>query len=180
MKKLSIQDLAAVGIGSAVFFLLGRFLSIATPVPTISISLQYGLLAYVSVTFGPVVGALTGFLGHLCIDLSEGVHWWGWIFSSAAFGALVGVLANVTRIRADKLDKRMLLHFNVIQIAVHVVCWAGIAPVLDIWWYGESIDKLFDQGLTAALVNGITTAIVGSGLLMAHAAILRRNKSTTK
>lgn len=175
MKKLTVKDLAAVLLGAAVFFVLGRFASIPTPVPTISVTFQYGVLAYIAVAFGPAVGALVGFLGHLCIDLSEGVHWWGWIFGSAAFGALVGVLANVTRIRVEKLDQRMLLHFNVIQIAVHVVCWAGLAPVLDLWWYGETMDKLFDQGLMAALVNAITTAIVGTGLLLAHKAMKDKN-----
>lgn len=174
MKKFSIRNLTAVFLGAAVFFVLGRYASISTPVPTISVTFQYGVLAYLAVVFGPAVGALAGFLGHLSIDLCDGVLWWGWIFGSAAFGALVGVLSNVTRISADQLDRRMLLHFNVIQVAVHVVCWAGIAPVLDIWWYGESIDKLFDQGLTAALVNASTTAIVGSALLVAHAARKRK------
>ena len=180
MKKLTAKDLAAIGVGSALFFVLGRFCSIPTPVPTISIYLQYGLLAVLAVAYGPTAGALVGFIGHLLIDLSMGVHWWAWIVASAAFGALVGVLSNVVRLSPSGLDRDNLIRFNVIQLAVHVVCWAGIAPVLDIWWYAEPIDKLFDQGLTAALVNAVTTALVGTALMALNARIKAKSAAGQK
>ena len=64
----------------------------------------------------------------------------------------------------------MLIRFNLCQMAVHVVCWAGIAPVLELLLYSESMDRIFEQGLTAALSNAVTTAIVSSILLCAYAA----------
>jgi energy-coupling factor transport system substrate-specific component len=51
-----------------------------------------------------------------------------------------------------------------------VVCWAGVAPVLEIVLYNESMDLIFAQGLTAAIANTVTTAIVGSALLLTRTA----------
>lgn len=178
MKKLSARTIGVTVAGAALFFVLGRYASIPTPVPTVSIFFQYGWLGFIAVVFGPVAGVLAGFLGHLLIDLSQGELFWSWIAASSAFGGLVGLLANIVRIDPANMDRHNLVKFNLCQVAVHVVCWAGIAPVLDIWWYAEPIDKLFDQGLTAAGANAVTTAIVGSALLAAYSAA--RARATAK
>ena len=44
MKKFSVKTIVAIGIGAALFFVLGRFVAIPSPVPNTSISVQYGLL----------------------------------------------------------------------------------------------------------------------------------------
>ncbi len=180
MKKFTVRDIVAIGIGAALFFVLGRFVAIPSPVPNTNISVQYGLLGFLSVVYGPVVGGLAGFIGHTLIDLSYGSPWWSWIVTSGAFGALVGVLAIITRIDPTNLGKGGIIKFNLIQLAVHVVCWAGLASVLDIWWYSEPIEKLFAQGLTAAIANSVTTAIVGSMLLVVYAATKPKAGSLTK
>ena len=41
----SIKTVVAVGIGAALFFVLGRFVAIPSPVPNTNISLQYAVLA---------------------------------------------------------------------------------------------------------------------------------------
>ena len=40
-----IKTFVAVGIGAALFFVLGRFVAIPSPVPNTNISLQYAVLA---------------------------------------------------------------------------------------------------------------------------------------
>ena len=167
MKPTPMQRAAAVAGGSLLFFLLGRFAVIPSPVPTVNLCVQYGLLGFWAVLFGPAVGGLTGLLGHITIDLTAGELCWSWIIASAAFGALTGTMANITRIAPKTLTREDLVRFNLIQIAAHVVCWAGVAPVLEIVLYNESMDLIFAQGLTAAIANTVTTAIVGSGLLLA-------------
>ena len=74
MKKTPVTTIVAIGIGAALFFVLGRFVSIPSPVPNTNISIQYGLLAFMAVLFGPVAGLLIGFIGHALIDFSYG---WG-------------------------------------------------------------------------------------------------------
>ena len=44
MKNLNIKTVVAVCIGAALFFVLGRFVAIPSPVPNTNISLQYAVL----------------------------------------------------------------------------------------------------------------------------------------
>ena len=178
MKYITPKRLGTIAAGSVLFFLLGAFVSIPSPIDTVNICVQYGLLAFLSVVCGPLTGAVTGLLGHICIDLYFGELCWSWIIASAAFGGLLGVLANVTHMRAHSQDREMLIRFNLAQVATCVVCWAGIAPVLEILFYNENMDRIFEQGLTAGIANAVTTAVVGSALLTAYCAITaKRAKS---
>ena len=178
MKLTPMKRTAVIAGGSVLFFLLGAFVAIPSPIDTVNICIQYGLLAFLAVACGPLTGALVGLLGHIGIDLYFGELCWSWILASSAFGGLLGVLANVTRLNPASRDREMLVHFNLCQVAVHVVCWAGIAPVLEILFYSENMDRIFEQGLTAALSNAVTTAIVGSVLLYLYAVL--RARHTTK
>ena len=44
MKKLSVKSVVAIGIGAALFFVLGK-VAIPSPVPNTNISLQYAVEA---------------------------------------------------------------------------------------------------------------------------------------
>ncbi len=72
MKNSNSKTFVAVGIGAALFFVLGRFVAIPSPVPNTNISLQYAVLGLLAAMYGPVAGALIGFIGHALIDLSWG------------------------------------------------------------------------------------------------------------
>jgi energy-coupling factor transport system substrate-specific component len=170
----TVKRIGTIAAGSVLFFLLGRYVTIPSPIPTVNICVQYGLLAFLAVACGPLTGSMTGLIGHILIDLSGGQMFWSWIIATAAFGGLLGVLANVTRLDPAHRDREMLVHFNLCQVATHVVCWAGIAPVLDILFYNENMDTIFAEGLTAALSNAVTTAIVGSSMLAIYAVLKAR------
>ena len=170
------QIAAALG-GALLFFVFGRYVSIPSPIDTVNICVQYGLLGALSVICGPVTGTLAGLLGHILIDLTAGELCWSWIIATAAFGALVGVLANITRVDPRSLGRESIVKFNLIQVAAHVVCWAGVAPVLEILFYNESMDRIFEQGLTAAISNAVTTAIVGSLFLLAYSVLKQKNRA---
>lgn len=181
MKKFSVKTIVAIGIGAALFFVLGRFVAIPSPVPNTSISVQYGLLAFLSVVYGPIAGALVGFIGHTLIDFSYGWGvWWSWVIASAVFGLLVGLGAKLLKMKETEMGLMGLLKFNIVQIVSHVICWGGVAPVLDILMYNEPLDKLFAQGLVAGISNAVTTAIVGSLLCIAYAATKTKAGSLTK
>ena len=175
----TVKRIGTIAAGSMLFFLLGRYVTIPSPIPTVNICVQYGLLAFLAVVCGPLTGSITGLIGHILIDLSGGQMFWSWILATAAFGGLLGVLANVTRLDPAHRDREMLVHFNLCQVATHVVCWAGIAPVLDILFYNENMDTIFAEGLTAALSNAVTTAVVGSTLLCLYAVLSTRRKDKT-
>ena len=180
MKKFSVKTIVAIGIGAALFFVLGRFVAIPSPVPNTNISTQYGLLAFMSVVYGPVAGALVGLIGHALIDFSYGWGiWWSWVFASAVFGLLVGIGSKKIQLEG-KVETKTLVSFNIVQFISHVICWGAVAPVLDILIYNEPIDKLFAQGLFAGISNAVTTAIVGTLLCVAYAATKTKAGSLTK
>lgn len=88
--QLSIVSIVAMGIGAALFFVLGRFAAIPTFIPNTTINIQYAVLALFAVVYGPLVGVYAGFIGHTLVDLSWGSPWWSWIIASAVFGLIVG------------------------------------------------------------------------------------------
>ena len=181
MKKFSVKTIVAIGIGAALFFVLGRFVAIPSPVPNVNICVQYGLLAFMSVVFGPIAGALMGLIGHALIDFSYGWGvWWSWVIASGVFGLLMGFAAKAIKMNKAEMGKKGLVKFNISQIVAHIVCWGVVAPVLDILMYNEPLDKLFAQGLMSAVGNAVTTAIVGSLLCIAYAATKTKSGSLTK
>ena len=100
----SIKTVVAVGIGAALFFVLGRFVAIPSPVPNTNISLQYAVLALLAAIYGPVAGGLIGFIGHALIDLSwGGSPWWSWVITSAFVGVVIGLFAKKLILVKEKL-----------------------------------------------------------------------------
>lgn len=181
MKKLSVKTMVAIGIGAALFFVLGRFVTIPSPVPNTSISVQYGLLAFMATVYGPVAGLLIGLIGHTLIDFSFGWGiWWSWVFASAIFGLLIGICKKVMKMDETEIGKKGLVKFNIAQAICHLICWVVVAPVLDILMYAEPVDKVFVQGLWAWGGNAVTTAVVGSLLCIAYAATKPKAGSLTK
>ncbi len=181
MKKFSVKSIVAIGIGAALFFVLGAYVKIPSPVPNTDICLQYGLLAFMSVVYGPIAGALIGFVGHTLIDFAAGWGiWWSWVIASGVFGLLVGLAAKLLKMNEAEMGKKGLIKFNVAQVVSHLICWLAVAPVLDVYLMGEPWDKLIAQGLVAGASNAVTTAIVGSLLCVAYAATKTKAGSLTK
>lgn len=179
-EKSSVVTVVAVGIGAALFFVLGRFVAIPSPVPNTNISIQYGLLAFMAALFGPLAGALIGLIGHALIDFSYGWGiWWSWVIASAVFGALMGFVARKIRLEEGEFKKKEFVGFLVAVVIGHLVAWLAIAPVLDIVMYAEPANKVFVQGAVAGLANIVTTAIVG-GLLCAAYAAAKPKKGSLK
>ena len=170
MKKSPVVTVVAVGIGAALFFVLGRFVSIPSPVPNTNIATQYGLLAFMAVLFGPLAGALIGLIGHALIDFSYGWGiWWSWVIASGVFGLLMGLLGKKVRIDDGEFSKKDLVRFVIAVVIAHLVCWVAVAPVLDIVMYAEPANKVFIQGVVAAAANIVTTVVIGGILCFAYA-----------
>ena len=181
MKKFSVKSIVAIGIGAALFFVLGRFVAIPSPVPNVTICVQYGLLAFMSVVYGPVAGALIGLIGHALIDFSYGWGiWWSWVFASAVFGLLVGMASKMLKIDVAEMGKKSLVKFNVAQVICHAFSWIIVANALDILMYNEPLDKILTQSFFSTASNCVSTAIVGSLLCVAYAATKTKAGSLTK
>lgn len=178
MKKLSVKTVVAIGIGAALFFVLGR-ISIPTPVPNTYISLQYAIQAVFATLFGPIAGLLIGFIGHTLVDATTYGPWWSWIIASACVGLIIGLVTMRLDIN-EGIDGKKLVRFNAAHAIAHLLAWGFIAPCLDILIYSEPVEKLFAQGLTAAIANIITTGVVGTLLLVAYAKTVVKRGSLDK
>ena len=181
MKKFSVKTIVATGIGAALFFVLGRFVAIPSPVPNTNISIQYGVLAFIAAVYGPLAGLLSGLIGHFFIDFSWGWGvWWSWVIASAFFGFVMGLVTRKLTLEDGQFSKRDAIGFNLGQLVAHVLAWAVIAPVLDILIYAEPANKVFIQGLTASGINAVATAVVGTLLMFAYAAAKPKKGSLKK
>ena len=126
MKKFSVKTIVAIGIGAALFFVLGRFVAIPSPVPNTNISIQYGLLAFMATVFGPVAGLLIGLIGHALIDFSYGWGiWWSWVIASAVFGLLVAFGTKKVQLDDGVFGKKDAVRFNLSQIVSHLLAWSS-------------------------------------------------------
>lgn len=178
--KFTIKSIVAIGIGAALFFVLGRFVSIPTPIPNTTANIQYGVLSVFGIIFGPAVSMIAGFIGHTLADLSWGSPWWSWIIASGVFGLIVGLAKKAINIESGKFGLREIIIFNVVQVVAHGVCWVGLATVLDVLIYSEPIEKLVAQSLGAWGMNAVTTAIVGTLLLFAYSKTVTKAGSLQK
>lgn len=174
----SIKTVVAVGIGAALFFVLGRFVAIPSPVPNTNISLQYAVLALLAAMYGPVAGGLIGFIGHTLIDLSwGGSPWWSWVITSAFVGVVIGIFAKKLKVEDGDFGKGKMIIFVLANVIAHVVGWVVVAPVLDILIYAEPANKVFAQGVFAAISNTITGVIVGGLLILAYTKTIAKKGS---
>ncbi len=181
MWKIDVKKIVAIGIGAALFFVLGRFVAIPSPVPNVTISIQYGLLGFMAVLFGPIAGLLIGFIGHFLIDLSAGWGvWWSWVIASGVFGFVLGLIGYRCGLADGNFGKKGIFTFNFTQILCHLIVWAAVAPILDILIYAEPANKVFIQGLVSAGANCVTTAIVGTLLCISWNAAIPKKGSLKK
>lgn len=164
--KLSIKNIVAIGIGSAVFMILGRFASIPTGIPNTEIQTAYGFLALMAIIYGPIVGCSIGFIGHTLKDLTAyGTPWFSWIIASAVVGLIIGIASKKISIDNGEFNKKHIIGFNIIQIIANIVAWVVVAPSLDVLIYAEPVNKVYIQGMVAGISNIITIGVIGTILL---------------
>lgn len=179
-KPSSITTLVAVGIGAAVFFILGRFLSLPTGVPNTSIETTYPFLALMAAIFGPVAGLLIGLIGHAIKDLLTYGLWWSWVLASGVTGFGYGLVGNRINIRSGDFSKKDMVIFNVGQVITNVIAWGVVAPTLDILIYSEPANKVFFQGIVSAGVNSLAVGVIGTLLMVAYAKTQTKSGSLSR
>ena len=169
-RKLSIKTIVAIGIGSAVFMILGRFASIPTGIPNTEIQTAYPFLALMAVIYGPVAGVAIGFIGHTLKDITAyGSPWFSWIIASAIVGLVIGLSWKKINVKDDEFTGSRIIIFNVYQIIANVIAWFLAAPSLDVIIYAEPSNKVYLQGIAAGISNMITIGILGTILLSSYA-----------
>ena len=156
MKNSNSKTFVAVGIGAALFFVLGRFVAIPSGAQH-----QHQPAVRGARSAGRHVrpcGRRPDRLHRPClIDLSwGGIPWWSWVIASAFTGVVVGLFAKKLNVQEGDFNKRKVATFAIANVAAHAIAWIVVAPVLDILIYAEPANKVFAQGAFAAVSNIIT------------------------
>ena len=179
--KLSIKDVVAIGIGTALFVALT---SVAIPlgfIPNTSLQPRMAILAFLSAVFGPLVGAIVGILGHALGDaIFWGSVWWSWVFPEAIVGIGAGLFWKKFAVKEGGFTSKNAVLFNIAQCAANAIAWIVCAPILDILVYAEPANKVFAQGFFAFLGNAIIIAILGTILLVGYSRVNGSSSSLTK
>ena len=161
MKK-HLYLMIITALGTAMFFVIGKFLAIPTPIPNFALFLQYAVLIVFSFYFGPFVGFGIGFLGHFLIDLLSGYGlWFSWIISSGLFGLLVGLTSYLINKRGNPYKVTKILLFILFTTLSGALCWILIAPTGDILIYQEPFDVVWVEGLIAFISNVVSALAIG-------------------
>ena len=171
--KIGIKEVVAMGIGTALFVVLTNVQIPVFIVPNTALQPRMAILAFLAAAFGPVVGAVVGFLGHALGDaIYYGSVWWSWVFPEAVVGAAIGIFAKKFAVKEGGFSSsKNLIIFNAVQIVANAVAWILVAPVLDIVIYKEPANKVFSQGAVSFVLNIIIIGILGTILLLAYSKI---------
>ena len=174
----SIKPVVAVGIGAALFFVLGRFVAIPSPVPNTNISLQYAVLALLAAMYGPVAGGLIGFIGHTLIDLSwGGSPWWSWVIASAFVGVVVGLFSKKLNLQEGEFSKKRWLSLR--WPISWLICWPGSwwPPCWILPFTPSPSRRCLHRVHFAAVSNSITAVVVGGLLVLAYTRTIAKKGS---
>lgn len=181
MFKVTTRTIVAIGLGAAIFTLLFMYVKIPSPVPETQFQTAYGVAAFFATLFGPIAGALIAFIGHALSDAVQyGTPWWSWVIASGVAGFVFGFAFKRTRVEEGEFKGKDILTFNLYNVIGNVIAWIVIAPLLDILIYQEPVNLVFVQGATAAGMNIISVAVIGTLLLIAYAATRTKKGSLSK
>lgn len=180
-KGFSVRTIVAIGIGSAVFVILGRFAVIPTGIPNTNLELTHPFLALMGMVFGPIAGFLVGFIGHTLKDFTTyGSAWWSWIVCSGFMGIIYGLIGKRIDLSKGVFRTREMVLFNVFQALGNGIVWGLIAPTLDVIVYSEPASKVYVQGITSVIANILITGVAGTILLKAYASTQTQKGSLRK
>ncbi len=176
--KSVIRQVVAIGIGAAIFVALTTVQIPVGFVPNTALQVRAAVLAFFAAVFGPVAGFAIGFIGHALGDaLFYGSVWWSWVVPDAIFGLLVGLFASRYAIENGGFGSKQIVLFNVVQILANAIAWIAFAPVLDILIYKEPANKVFAQGVVAAITNLVIVAILGTLLAFGYSKVKTKSGS---
>lgn len=165
-KHLYLMIVTALGI--AMFFVIGKFLAIPTPIPNFALFLQYAILVVFSFYYGPIVGFGIGFFGHFLIDLTSGYGIWiFWIIGSGLFGLFTGLTSLIINRSPNPFRFIKILIFISFAILGGAICWVLIAPIGDMLFYQEPYDVVLAEGLVALGTNELSALAIGLPLVFA-------------
>ncbi len=158
----SVKMVVLVAIGAALYG-LGGLLSFTVFTNT-SLKPAMAVLGLWAAAFGPVVGFLVGFIGHMLTDMFAGWGiWWTWVLGSGIVGILIGLYPMITKksLEEGSFNAKEIVIFICLSFAANFIGYA-ISAVLDYFIYTEPLGKVLVQQILASIMNTLCIGVIGS------------------
>ena len=129
--------------------------------PGVAIPLFFG------VTFGPVVGFVTGLVGNLLIDGLGGEFYWNWSLGHCILGLDAGVAAHNYRRIVSPRAITTAVYYSILG----VLAGMGFASVADIWGRPELVhtaSEVWGAFYPVAVSNSIAAIVLVPLLCIAY------------
>lgn len=179
--KITTKTIVATGLGAALFTVLFMFVKVPSWIPNTDFHTAYAIAAFFGALFGPVASGLIGLIGHALSDtILYGSPWWSWVIASGIACFVAGFAYKRTKAEEGELKLKGIITFNIIQILGHAIAWLVDAPLLDIAIYIEPSELVYSQGVFAAVMNSISTGVIGTLMLVIYSATRTKKGSLTK
>lgn len=159
--KFDARTVVAIGVGAALYGVLGNFSF--TIAPNTYVKPALALLTIFGAMFGPVVGFLTGFIGHAITDMVAGWGiWWGWVAYSGIMGLFMGLIYTYRdfSVKNGVSHKGHVFYMGLMGI-VGILVGALFAGAFDIFLMNEPADKMYIQMGAAVLANVLVLVVLG-------------------
>jgi len=160
-KFVPVKTLVAIGIGSALIFVL-RFGLRMVGLYNFDMVVIVVLSLFAAI-FGPLAGLLIGFISSTLSLLCHWV-WWGGVIAFAIFGLAVGLFWKLYRVEEGKFGVKQALIFNGVQIAANILAWGIIHPTLGMLTHIWSASEAYLSGLVYAARCAAAVLILGTPL----------------
>jgi energy-coupling factor transport system substrate-specific component len=173
--SFSTKTVVTISIGAALYGIIGL---VGIPVgPNVQIRPAIIILTIFSVFFGPVVGFLSGFIGHMLTDMLAGWGiWWNWELSSGIFGFCVGLvyLFKGFDIKSGLYKRRHIVILLITGIGGFVLGYL-FAGFTDIILMGEAPRKIFFQVVVISVTNSVVFVIFALPIVLSFLMANRKN-----
>ncbi|MEI4801977.1 MULTISPECIES: ECF-type riboflavin transporter substrate-binding protein [unclassified Bacillus (in: firmicutes)] len=174
-QKLSTKLVVAIGIGSAIYGVLGLWgFSIA---PNTFIKPALALLTIFGAIFGPIAALLIGLIGHTITDAIAGWGiWWGWVLSSGIIGLFMGFVQKrpAFSVKNGTYSKGDIVYLSITGV-IGILLGIVFAGIFDIFIMGEPFDKIAIQVGGAIIADVLVFFILGLPIVLGLAKANKKN-----
>ena len=173
--KFNTKTVVTISIGAALYGIIGL---VGIPIgPNVQIRPAIIILTIFGVYFGPVVGFLSGFIGHMLTDMLAGWGiWWNWELSSGIFGFCVGLIYLFkgfdVKYGLYRTWHIVLLFFLGIFGFISGYLFAGVT---DIVLMGEAPAKIFFQVVVISATNSVVYVVFALPVVLSFLVTNKKN-----
>ncbi|WP_108649586.1 ECF-type riboflavin transporter substrate-binding protein [Dongshaea marina] len=151
--SINTKTVVIIGIGAALYGVLGL---VGIPIgPNSELKPAMAILTIFSVMFGPGVGFLVGFIGHILTDMLAGWGlWWNWELSSGILGFFIGLIAVFPgfSVKLGHYSRWHILFLSLLTVVGNFAAYF-FAGGCDVLLMGEPPNKILLQVVVITATN---------------------------